>query len=75
MISVTILNFVNNLKPVNNLEPGGGEGQGLSYRSLQERREGLVAFQTSLQRRSRRRMRRRKKMMMNKKLRGRGGKV
>jgi hypothetical protein len=40
---------VNNLKPVNILEPGGGVGQCLSYRSLQERREGLEAFQTSLE--------------------------
>ena len=33
------------LKPVNSLEPGGGGGQCLSYMSLQERREGLEAFQ------------------------------
>ena len=40
---------MNNLKPVNILEPGGGGGQCLSYRSLQERREGLEAFRTSLE--------------------------
>ena len=40
---------MNNLKPVNILEPGVGGGQCLSYRSLQERREGLEAFQTSLE--------------------------
>ena len=42
---------MNNLTPVNILEPGGGGGQCLSYRSLQERREGLEAFRTSLKRR------------------------
>ena len=35
---------MNNLKPINNLEPEGGGGQCLSYMSLQERREGLEAF-------------------------------
>jgi hypothetical protein len=49
--------------------------QCLSYRSLQERREGLEAFQTSLQRRSRRRMRRRRRrmMMISRRWRGSGG--
>ena len=39
---------MNNIKPVNILEPGGGVGQCLSYNSLQERRYGQEAFQTSL---------------------------
>ena len=38
-----------NLRPVNFLKPGEGGCQCLSYRSLQERREGLEAFQTSLE--------------------------
>ena len=49
----------------------------MSYRSLQERREGLEAFQTSLKRMSGRRMRRRRRrmMMMSRRWRGRGGQV
>ena len=56
------------------MEPGRGGGQCPSYRSLQERREGLEAFQTFLKRRSRRRMmsRRRRMMMMSRRRRGRG---
>ena len=50
---------------VNILEPGGGGGQCLSYRSLQERREGFEACQTSLKKRSSRRMRRRKRTGVN----------
>ena len=37
-----------NLKPVNILKPGEGGCQCLSYMSLQEKRGGLEAFQTSL---------------------------
>ena len=68
---------MNNLKPVNILEPGRGGGKYLSYRSLQERKEGLEAFKTSLKRRSRRRMRRRRRriIMMSRILRGRGGQL
>jgi hypothetical protein len=40
---------VKNLKPVNILKLRDGGCQCLSYRSLQERREGLEAFQTSLE--------------------------
>jgi hypothetical protein len=59
------------------LEPGGGGGQCLSYRSLQEKREGLEAFQTSINRRSTRRMRRRRRRMRRiiRRWKGRGGKV
>ena len=35
-------------KPVNILELGGGGGQCLSLRSMQDRRRGLEAFQTLL---------------------------
>ena len=58
------------------MEPGGG-CQCLSYRFLQERGEGLEAFQTSLKRRimSRMRRRRRRRMRMSRRWRGRGGKV
>ena len=68
---------MNNLKLVNILEPGGGGGQCLSYRSLKERREGMEAFKTSLKRRTRRRLRRRRRkmMMMCRRWRGRGGNV
>ena len=49
--------------------------QCLSDRSLQERREGLEAFQTSLSRVRRRRMKRRRRRMMmrRRRWRGRGG--
>ena len=46
--------------------------QFLSYRSLQQKREGLEAFQTSSNRGRRRRMRRRRRTMMMMRRRWRG---